>query len=637
MRFPWAATSPDHERNPMRTRGVIWLGCVAALAAVTAALVPARADDLNPKVKEAEAKRIAAIEKVKPSVVAIFSPGGQGGGSGVLIDDQGYVLTNFHVVAGSGPVMQCGLSDGILYDGVVVGIDKVGDVAMVKLLPKKEGNKFPFAKMGDSDKLKAGDWSLAMGNPFLLATDFNPTVTFGLISGVHRYQYPEGGLLEYTDCIQIDTSINPGNSGGPLFNLDGELVGINGRGSFEKRGRVNSGVGYAISINQIKNFLGHLRAGLDADHATLGALVESENDEGALGRLKVKTILSDCDAARRGLDVDDELVSFGGRPLGTVNQYKNILGIFPRGWRMPVVFKHENEQKQVEKVEALVRLMGAQRQEIKNPDDKGDQPPPGQPMQPIPNSPAAKLYEAKPGYANYYFNKLERDRLMNAFRTKYADLTKAPKEWVLEMEGEIGQRNGGATVTLTEEKDGTSMVRSIIRGVTIDLEPLKKRSTDAELEELRVPKGSGGMLLALWELQQLLATGDKAFASGFSHGGVEPFYPPTNDPKPDYKKQRIDCEVIRTEQAGISTKFYFGVADGELKGLEVSVSREDDPCEMYFSKYEKTDDGKYVLPKVIEVRYGGGDEKDSKRYALLNVKSYKFHAPGEGKAPGDDK
>src|ERR1019366_9381611 len=100
--------------------------------------------------------------------------------------------------------------------------------------------------------------------------------------GVHRYQPPAGIFLEYTDCIQIDTSINPGNSGGPLFNMDGELIGINGRGSFEKRGRVNSGVGYAISINQIKNFLGHLRSGLETDHATLGASMESEGEDGAL-------------------------------------------------------------------------------------------------------------------------------------------------------------------------------------------------------------------------------------------------------------------------------------------------------------------------------------------------------------------
>src|SRR3954462_15028127 len=124
-----------------------------------------------------------------------------------------------------------------------------------------------------------------MGNPFWHATDFTPTVTFGLVSGVHRYQSPAGTLLEYTNCIQIDTSINPGNSGGPLFNTNGELIGINGRGSFEKRGRGNSGVGYAISINQIKNFLGHLRAGIDTDHATLGAQVETESEDGGLSRV----------------------------------------------------------------------------------------------------------------------------------------------------------------------------------------------------------------------------------------------------------------------------------------------------------------------------------------------------------------
>src|SRR2546421_8510837 len=129
-----------------------------------------------------------------------------------------------------------------------------------------------------------------MGNPFLLAPDSTPTVTFGLMSGVHRYQYPAGTILEYTDCIQIDTSINPGNSGGPLFNMDGELIGINGRGSFEKRGRVNSGGGYAISINQIKNFMGQLKAGLDTDHASLGAEIVTDEDEGSVGKLLVQRV-----------------------------------------------------------------------------------------------------------------------------------------------------------------------------------------------------------------------------------------------------------------------------------------------------------------------------------------------------------
>src|SRR6516165_4259275 len=258
-------------------------------------------------------------------------------------------------VAATGPVFKSGLPDGKLYDSVLVGLDKVGDVALVKLLPKKEGDKFPFAPLGDSDKVRAGDYSLAMRNPFLLATDFKPTVTFGLVSGVHRYQYPAGTLLEYADCIQIETSINPGNSGGPLFNMDGQLIGINGRGSFEKRGRVNSGVGYAISINQIKNFMGHMKAGIDTDHATLGATVTSSSEEGPNNKLVVNAILEDSDARRRGLDEGDELVTFAGRPMTTVNQYKNVLGLFPKEWRVPLVYRRNNEKKEI-----LVRLQKLQ-------------------------------------------------------------------------------------------------------------------------------------------------------------------------------------------------------------------------------------------------------------------------------------
>jgi S1-C subfamily serine protease len=300
-------------KRMMTLCGLCCLGLILSL--ISTSPVRGQMDE----VLKAEAERVAVVKNVSPSVVAIFARGGQGGGTGVLISDDGYALTNFHVVQGSGPLMQCGLPDGVLYDAVLVGLDKVGDVALIKLYPKKDGQKFPFAPRGNSDLVHEGDWSLAMGNPFLLATNFQPTVTFGLISGVHRYQYPAGTLLEYTDCIQIDTSINPGNSGGPLFNIKGELIGINGRGSFDKRGRINSGVGYAISINQIENFMGHLYAGIDSDHASLGAVVESDPEK--LGRMRVTRILEECDAARRGLDLDNELLTFAGRYMGSVNQF----------------------------------------------------------------------------------------------------------------------------------------------------------------------------------------------------------------------------------------------------------------------------------------------------------------------------
>jgi S1-C subfamily serine protease len=398
----------------------------AALLSWWAFTLAGSAEEVDQRIQQIEAQRISVVDKVKPSVVAIFAPGGQGGGSGVVISKDGYALTNFHVVEGSGPLMQCGLPDGVLYDAVLVGLDKVGDVALIKLVPPKEGHSFPYAALGDSDVVKAGDWSLAMGNPFLLATDFQPTVTFGLVSGVHRYQYPAGTLLEYTDCIQIDTSINPGNSGGPLFNMNGELIGINGRGSFEKRGRVNSGVGYAISINQIKNFMGHLRAGLDTDHSTLGAFVASgEGEEETNTKLTVTSIIEDCDARRRGLDEGDELVSFAGQPMTSVNKFKNVLGLYPKGWKVPLVYRRNND-----KHEILVRLMQLQQTQNNGDIANKPRPRPGPPRpQPPPRKSAASVYyEARPGFANYYFNKVERDRLLAEFR-KHGDFSKVLGDW----------------------------------------------------------------------------------------------------------------------------------------------------------------------------------------------------------------
>src|ERR1700757_1576196 len=116
----------------MRRSIALGLGVVFMLAVCA----PAQMND----VLKSEAERVAVVAKVKPSVVAIFARGGQGGGTGVLISDDGYALTNFHVVQPTGPTMQCGLANGVLYDAVLVGMDKVGDVALIKLIPKKAGD-----------------------------------------------------------------------------------------------------------------------------------------------------------------------------------------------------------------------------------------------------------------------------------------------------------------------------------------------------------------------------------------------------------------------------------------------------------------------------------------------------------------
>ncbi len=609
----------DHSRHRRLALLVSFLSAGLLLAGVFLSR-SIQAQDLDPRVRQAEIQRVAVIQKVTPSVVAIFERGSQGGGSGVLISKDGYALTNFHVVQGSGPVMQCGLPNGVLYDAVLVGLDKVGDVALIKLLPKKEGDEFPCAVLADSDKVKAGDWSLAIGNPFLLATDFTPTVTFGLISGVHRYQYPSGVLLEYTDCIQIDTSINPGNSGGPLFNLDGELIGINGRGSFEKRGRVNSGVGYAISINQIKNFLGQLRAGMETDHATLGALIKEEESG---GRMVVTSLLEDSDAHRRGLEINDELVSFVGRPMSSVNQFKNVLGLFPKGWRVPLVYRRDNT-----KHEILVRLMGVQRQEIEEGRARPRSQPPAPTRRPKPaedkESPASKLYEPKAGFANYYFNRLERDRLLESFR-KHGQFDTVTGTWTVEADLQTKQTKLEAKILISEEPDkegktSHTLTRLMLGGVKYELDPLQ---SEQNVRNLKDPPGSGGLAMALYQYRRLLTLGAKGFEGTFSHGGQEPFYPPLPDGQTpqNLANLRVDADVLRTEHAAIPVRWYFSQKDQTLLGFEVTIDKEEDPCEVYLSDYRKVD-GR-LLPHRLDVRYGNG------YFGTFLIRRYQFAAGKE--------
>lgn len=605
-------------RSPNRRR-VAWL--LAGLAAMLPA-APLAAREPNARVVQAEQRRIAAINKVKPAVVAVMARDVRGhltgNGSGVLIDADGYALTNWHVTsAARSPLLKCGLPDGEIYDAVLVGLDRVGDVALIKLLPRKDGDRFPFAPLGDSDSVKAGDWALAMGNPFSLATDLTPTVTFGIISGVHRYQYPAGTLLEYTDCIQTDTSINPGNSGGPLFNLDGELIGINGRISLEKRGRVNVGVGYAISINQIKNFLGKLRVGLDTDHASLGADMESESEDGALSRIVVKKLIG-SDARRRGLEPGDQLVRFAGRPMTTTNQYKNVLGLFPKEWRVPLVYRRENQRQEI-----LVRLMGVQRGLEDRPAGPPRQLPPGMPRLPIPTgppSPAAKFHKAKEGFTNYWFNEQAQQRLL-AELAKQGDFGKQTGDWTFKFAGKLlatGAPKDATAQVLVKERgaaDGKSpRIHADIDGLDYPLEPLK---SDERAEAFKDPPDSGGFVLALFLYRQLLAYGPKGFTGkdGFYHGGTEPYYPPTADERPNFAQIRVMAEVLRTKFAGVEGRWFFALGDdadgrwkkGQLIGFEVAPDKDDDPCEVCLSHYKEFDGRQ--LPSRFFVRKG------DKRYA----------------------
>ncbi len=380
------------------------------------------ADGPNETLVERERRRVQTIARIAPSVVCVMPPGGQGGGSGVLVSADGYAISNYHVTSGCGNFMKCGLNDGKLYDAVIVGVDPTGDIALIKLLGRED---FPFCTSGDSDQVQSGDEVLALGNPFLLASDFTPTVTYGIVSGIHRYQYPAGTFLEYTDCIQIDASINPGNSGGPLFDIDGRWIGINGRASFEKRGRINSGAAYAISVRQILLFIDHLKSGRIVDHGRTDFTVGTAAD----GLVAVQEVSEISEAWRRGLRPGDELVSFGSRALTSANDFKTILGIFPAGIRVPLTFRNpEGAHKTTVRLLPLHGFAAApQLPEERKPKKRpGGPEPDGQPDSPhqaeapvIPEQ-YTHLFKEKKSFTNYYFNQLHRDRLLNPLRHSLA-------------------------------------------------------------------------------------------------------------------------------------------------------------------------------------------------------------------------
>jgi S1-C subfamily serine protease len=582
----------------LRPLNLLLLACLCSGGGLVAR---AQAADVDAAVLEAEAARVAVIDRASSATIAILAPGGQGGGSGVIISPDGYALSNFHVTHECGAAMKCGLPDGKLYDAVIVGLDPTGDVALVKLLG---GDDFPHAILADSDQVRVGDWCYVIGNPFLLATDFRPTVSYGIISGIHRYQYPAGSILEYADCLQADAAINPGNSGGPMFNADGQLIGINGRGSFEKRGRVNVGVGYAISINQIKNFLGHLRGGQLVDHATLGARVRS----GENGRVVVDDILDESDAFRRGLRYGDEVVRFGDRDVTSVNGFKNALGIDPKGWRVPLSFVHRGER-----VDTVVRLRGVHREaELAEmiagpakpehqpggprrkpggqlPDDRkpdGPKPDEHDPESPNPHakSPAKpealpeivkQHYVPKPGYVNYFFNEFERNRVWKNFAA-HGEWSANKGEWTLS--GKAANQDA-VQFSLADEAASIKLPSGELKIELI-----------GSLVDRREPPQTGGLLVALSLWRRLLVVGPEKFGE-LTYLGTEPL-----------SGQDELFDVLVGSYGQVDCRFFFNRGDGWLVAVEMLPEEDTDPCELLLADYAEAHGA--MMPHKIEVRHG---------------------------------
>jgi len=599
--------SGGRARPPVLVALCLLAGCAAGVAA------DGPAAEVAGSVRAAERQRIETMRRAASAAVAIFA-GDAGGGSGVLVSPDGYALTNFHVVQPAGPAMKCGLADGRLYDAVLVGLDPTGDVALVKLLGRED---FPFAELADSDAVEVGDFCFAAGNPFLLATDLQPSISAGIVSGAHRYQFPAGTILEYADCLQVDAAINPGNSGGGLFDAAGRIIGVNGRASFEKRGRVNVGVGYAISANQLRNFLGLLKGGRLVDHATLGATVATSAD----GRVVVSDILDSSDAWRRGLRYDDEIVSLAGRSVRTVNAFKNVLGTLPAGWRVPLVYRRGGRREEI-----LVRLGGVhataelaaivdgsdQRRSGRRPSGPGGKPDgpevPPEPPEPGPGGgppkpgqhgpgeakPAALpeavrgLYDPRRGFTNHHFNTVERLRVA---RKVAADGL---------------YRSVGGTWTFTGTLGTGEEFRlelSDAEGV-IDL-PTGITRVDAtgELDANPSPPGSGGMLAAMLLWRRLLQGGAEdgqraaELLGRTSYWGTAPADPATFTAGGEAEL----VDVLESAVAGVEARF--AVADdGAVVGVDLWTTPDADPCEVRFTA--ALPGHPQGMPATIEVRHG---------------------------------
>jgi Do/DeqQ family serine protease len=274
-------------------------------------------------------------------------------GSGVIVDaDEGYVLTNNHVISGADDISVT-LSDGRSFEAEVIGTDPDTDLAMVRI-PSEDLQALPFA---DSAQLRVGDFVVAVGNPFGLGQ----TVTSGIVSALGRTGFRG---LEFQNFIQTDASINPGNSGGALINLRGELVGINSAIFTPSGGNV--GIGFAIPSAMARYVMGQLADFGEVRRGTTGIVLQDLTSElaGAFDMQKgdgvlVAEVLGDSAAEEAGLRAGDVITGIGNFAVGSSQEFYNFEGQFPVGEKVDVRIVRDGKEKTLRvRVEELKALQG---------------------------------------------------------------------------------------------------------------------------------------------------------------------------------------------------------------------------------------------------------------------------------------
>jgi S1-C subfamily serine protease len=295
-----------------------------------------------------EEKTIKAVEKVSPSVVSVSTKRLmrydlfntfelKGAGSGIIMNPEGYVLTNNHVIEGARTV-DVYLNDGKKYEGTVVGTDPDTDIAIIKI----DGHNFYSGEFGNSDDIKPGQMVIAIGNS--LGLSGGPTVTVGVISAVRRNIPSNQGILE--NMIQTDAAINPGNSGGPLVDSDGRIIAINNAII-----PYAQGIGFAIPINVAKDVANELISygrvtrpwlgilGMDMN-PTLASYYNLASDEGAL----IVRINEDSPAYHAGLHPGDIIVKIGENTIKGMEDLRQSIWQRKAGEKVKIQILRKHQQ-----------------------------------------------------------------------------------------------------------------------------------------------------------------------------------------------------------------------------------------------------------------------------------------------------
>ncbi len=266
-------------------------------------------------------------------------PKEQGLGSGVIVNKDGYILTNNHVVDGADTI-KVTLNDGREFTAKVVGRDPRTDIAVVKI----DAKNLPFMTIADSDKIEVGDLCLAIGNPY----GIGQTVTMGIISAKGRANVDAGA--DYEDFLQTDAAINPGNSGGALVDADGRLIGINT--AILSRSGGYQGIGFAVPINMAKNVMESLIANGKVIRGFLGVSIQDvtpelaqefnlPNNQGAL----VGDVTAHSPAEKAGVKSGDVIVAFNGKPVADSRHLKLSVGETAPGSKVSLkLFRDGHEQ-----------------------------------------------------------------------------------------------------------------------------------------------------------------------------------------------------------------------------------------------------------------------------------------------------